>query len=798
MSKQPTTSPPQARSATTTSVVVSQAFPSASPAPTINQPVIERTQTVIQSGLTEALLDARLLALTNDVNSRLSQVAGARAYQAERTAENVADALRIEQFTGLTAHDLTVDGVVGLTDADLPDSLTASNYLPLSGGSITGDLSIGGTLSASTLSVAGIASGGAIEAPYFTATSSIATSTFAGAVAIGTTTPWGLLSIKGAGASTGKAFVMSDVNDVTRFVIQDNGNVGIGTTNPLYKLQVRTGTNQNFQVRPFSFGSAGLLLSASNDADTTPVPLEFAASQFTFNTGNVGIGVATPRYPLHVKVNTNANFKVRNLNGVTTLQAANDADSSSTGLDLLGSTLRIRDDSLGTFGGISVGAAGDRDLRIGQDSTHSIILGWKYNATAGSGRAILETWGGNNPLTLQGSGGNVGIGTTSPGTKLEVSGIDRILQLTRSSGTPFPWSLNVSGTGKFSIWDQTNSADRLVLDQSGNVGIGTASPGARFVVQSSTQATAGDLTADTTNGTAAVTVGRLSGTAGDHTKFVTRDRFGVEYLVVDPAGAKSYFNTGNVGISTTTPQNLLDVGNSGSAGAHDIAVYPSGNSGSTAGIKSITQQGVAANSYIKQDSFGAYSSGSGSTGHGLNFASGRSGFGSFFFRNSSDNVGVAIVDPAAGAEVTSLPFAANLLVGGNVGIGTTNPTYKLDVSGLGRFTGLVDAANFVATSSSVASLFNGGFLSLASTTIGNGAQAGGLTISGGATTTGNAYFAGNVGIGTQSPAVKLSVSGGNISIDAGSSLLLSTPTDSNWRIGKGTSAFTKKVHVEHH
>jgi hypothetical protein len=44
-----------------------------------------------------------------------------------------------------------------------------------------------------------------------------------------------------------------------------------------------------------------------------------------------------------------------------------------------------------------------------------------------------------------------------------------------------------------------------------------------------------------------------------------------------------------------------------------------------------------------------------------------------------------------------------------------------------------------------------GLIMTASSTIGNGTQAGGLTISGGATTTGNAYFAGNIGIGTSTP-----------------------------------------------
>src|SRR4029079_16011537 len=84
----------------------------------------------------------------------------------------------INRSLGMVAEDANEP----LTDADIPDSLTASNYLPLSGGALTGtligtDLTLSGTLTAGTLAVGGLSSGGVIEVPYITATSTSATST---------------------------------------------------------------------------------------------------------------------------------------------------------------------------------------------------------------------------------------------------------------------------------------------------------------------------------------------------------------------------------------------------------------------------------------------------------------------------------------------------------------------------------------------------------------------------------------------------------------------------------------------
>ena len=79
----------------------------------------------------------------------------------------------------------------------------------------------------------------------------------------------------------------------------------------------------------------------------------------------------------------------------------------------------------------------------------------------------------------------------------------------------------------------------------------------------------------------------------------------------------------------------------------------------------------------------------------------------------------------------------SFIVKGNglVGIATTSPYAALSVVGA---SGVV-ADHFTATSSNPSS-FVGGILAAASTTIGNGTQAGGLTVSGGATTTGNALI----------------------------------------------------------
>jgi len=76
------------------------------------------------------------------------------------------------------------------------------------------------------------------------------------------------------------------------------------------------------------------------------------------------------------------------------------------------------------------------------------------------------------------SSGNVGIGTSSPGSKLDVSGAIRstgtaaILTVSkRSTGTGDAWGM-YSQSGELNFYDYTAAATRVTINSSGNVGIG--------------------------------------------------------------------------------------------------------------------------------------------------------------------------------------------------------------------------------------------------------------------------------------------------------------------------------------
>ena len=116
---------------------------------------------------------------------------------------------------------------------------------------------------------------------------------------------------------------------------------------------------------------------------------------------------------------------------------------------------------------------------------------WDMRLQATSGNKLNVFSGGDlvNPIMTWVHGGNVGIGTSSPGAKFHISGVGAGLSNIRLTNTftgGRTWEFNpyVSGVSDatFSIRDVTANETRLAIGADGNIGIGTTSPTRRLEI----------------------------------------------------------------------------------------------------------------------------------------------------------------------------------------------------------------------------------------------------------------------------------------------------------------------------
>jgi hypothetical protein len=295
-------------------------------------------------------------------------------------------------------------------------------------------------------------------------------------------------------ASSGLTFAAGGTTE--RMRITAAGNVGIGTTNPTFTLQVNgTGYfNSNVQFFPqdgFRFTSVSAVSAMRfGSAFTGESTAEWAYNRATGATslsqgatgsalnermrissaGNLGLGMSGPVARLNVAAGGQVNAPV--LGNVTNYPAFFSNNDSSYGL------------------GIGSSAVDGRVWLQAQRSDSAV----SYN------------------ITLNEAGGNVGIGTSNPSRRLTVSatGTDARMNIV-DSDTAFAtatalteyWGSDGRGAftglngGVYSIFTDvgvpmnflTAGSERMRIDASGNIGIGNSSPGYRLDI------TAGDTIA---------------------------------------------------------------------------------------------------------------------------------------------------------------------------------------------------------------------------------------------------------------------------------------------------------------
>lgn len=351
--------------------------------------------------------------------------------------------------------------------------------------------------------------------------------------------------------------------------------------------------------------NAGLNVSGDAAFDTDTLFVDVSADR-------VGINDSTPSYSLDVNGTGRFTSTVRFDGQTQNFNGAYDIYRSGAGY------LRHR--------------IADQTLSIGVTNTSDTVY---YPIVIDTPNDVLKFNNEEGEMARFDTSGNLGIGTESPNAKLQIktsaSEVEGISVLNAGNTSEIFKVIEDGSNGGYVDIRNSSNTSIIRLNSSsdsyfngGNVGIGTSAPGTALDIHSAT----GELSLNSTGSTYSRIKHEHNGTA----IWTTGTRASDDYHLYRESGSGDVIiDSGNVGIGTTSPDHKLSVFGDSSGNRTEI------------GIDNIDQRLV----------LGAY------------FETGVTQYSTIQATNNAESSG------------TNLALQPD---GGNVGIGTASPAYKLDIN----------------------------------------------------------------------------------------------------------------------